>query len=222
MLQRSTPFITSWPISCTFFLSAYLLFFLFMEATSASLFHLTIDQLPFLFILLLRVLASVSFSQFLSLFFTDPTIIVGVFVLMVAYFSFYFFDQSFLFGIIFPNMFFSFAYNLQTTNIKEAPTIHPDKHWKLTELSAVLLLQTLVYFLLSLLFDKFRRDTVFSKPTKQKPPSSLLEPPFISANLHHKNRDLSYEFEVREGSVSCLLGATESGKSEIINLLSGT
>ena len=46
----------------TFFLSAYLLFFLFLEATSASLFHLTIDELPFVLTLFLGVLASVSFS----------------------------------------------------------------------------------------------------------------------------------------------------------------
>ncbi len=95
------------------FLIVYLVIYLFLDLTNDSLLQLQIDRLPLLLVLFLGILASISFSQFLALFFRDPNLSLGVFLLTVSYFTFFLFNYSFIPGYLFPNLLFCFAITCQ-------------------------------------------------------------------------------------------------------------
>ena len=109
-----------------FYLFGYLVLFLFLRVSEQAFFSIQFSEGPFFVMLFLGVLASVSFAQFLVLFFPDPKIAVGVFMIMMAEYSFLLFKTSFVTGFFLPNMFFCFAISQQITNSLHSRNIHYD------------------------------------------------------------------------------------------------
>ena len=107
--------------------------------------------------LVVGILASVSFSQFLALFFSDPKVTVGAFMVIVEVYSFFLFKEYFLTGYFLPNMFFCFAISQQITNSLHSRNIHYDAHISEPLQVLVLTTQTVVFFTLAVLIDRVRR-----------------------------------------------------------------
>lgn len=91
-----------------FFLFAYLVFYMCVRATN-SIYDFAFNEGAFLWVLVLGVVASVAFAQFVSLFFSDPNVSLGVFILVVSYYTFYLFNYFFFFALLFPNILFCFS-----------------------------------------------------------------------------------------------------------------
>ena len=160
--------------------------------------------------LVLGVVASVSFSQFLSLLFSDPNIAVGVFMIVMAEYSFLVFKNYFVSGYFLPNMFFCFAISQQISNSANSRNIHYDASHSESLQALVLILQTFVYFSLAVFVDKVkrRRRLCFCRSLGS---ASLRRSKPISADFIHSKRKISIKFEVERGSVTAILGPTESG-----------
>ena len=114
--------------------------------------------------MVLGILAAVSFSQFLALLFKDPKIGLGIFILIVFYFSFFTFYHNFYVGLLLPNMFFCFAMTKNVTTSTEVKEVAPHHQFKLSlGLQVVILIsQTFFYFTLSVILDKMRRGKLIS------------------------------------------------------------
>lgn len=112
--------------------------------------------------------------------------------MIVSYYSFFLFKVLFPVGYILPNMFFCFAIVEQIVNRKDPPSIGQNVNLSSMEISAILIVQTIVFFILSVLLDKFRRGSLYSKKSPRK--NKLVDHPPISANFRHKQKDISYEF----------------------------
>lgn len=86
----------------------------------------------------------------------------------------------------------------------------------------MLIVQTVVYFAVAVFVDKLRRRRVFCPRKVSKAYiASLKGSRVISADFINSKRDISYKFELERGSVTAILGETESGKSQLVHLLSG-
>ena len=85
--------------------------------------------------------------------------------------------------------------------------------------ASILTAQAVFYFTLSLILDKKRRGKICSFKSNPRSPQSWASP--ISVTVAHHKRKIEYGFEVQKGRVAALYGPTESGKSELVNLLAG-
>ena len=83
----------------------------------------------------------------------------------------------------------------------------------------VLILQTILYFTLAVIVDKLKRGRTICprRPTQAHRLGSSTGS--IISDFIHPKRNTSYRIEVERGSLTAILGPTESGKSELVNLL---
>ena len=177
--------------------------------------------MPFLLVVAFGVIATVSFTQFFALLFRNPNVGLGIFLPVVNYASLFLFYQQFYLGLLLPNTFFCFALTKHITTSLEHDTIDPYVGFEIStaEQILVLVVQTGFYFFFSVLVDKVRRSGLKTALSFSGKFADLCDYP-IEVDLRHSERQTEYSFKVEEGKVTALYGASESGKTELIRLLS--
>ena len=97
-------------------------------------------------IMVLSAMANVSVSQCIALFFGDPLLSLGIFIILISYFTVFVFFFSFEMAYIFPNLLSAFAIT-QQFNFTRLYHPHHDPHFSFT--CSILLIQTISYLTLA-------------------------------------------------------------------------
>ena len=167
----------------TVFLFFYLLLLMILSISNGAILDIRYDPGSQFLILILGILAQVSFSQFLALFFRDPNVSLGVYLLFVEYYSSFLFDAFFFCGFFFPNMFFCFSLSAQLASQRESRVVHSGVDISTPFQALTLFLQTLLYFILTSQLDKLKRGSLCSKSSAPKRKDPMIDPVPICVSL---------------------------------------